>query len=188
MSHSQDPLTPEGDVNLIATDYQIGQDNIVVSMGPFGLDIHNRVFVISGLAIIAFVALTLLFQSQAEPLFSAIRGWLTANLDWFFISAGNVLVIVFFVTSSDSGSLVIDAISAGGKVNAPVPQRVFWCLFEGLVAIALILGGGLVALQAMAVSTGLPFAVVLLAATVAVVQGLWSEPRSKRQRAAPDAG
>ena len=75
-----------------------------------------------------------------------------------------VLVIVFFVTSSDSGSLVIDVISAGGKVDSPTPQRVFWCLFEGLVAVALILGGGLVALQAMAVSTGLPFTLVLLVA------------------------
>ncbi len=88
-----------------------------------------------------------------------------------------VLVVVFFVTSSDSGSLVIDVISAGGKINAPTPQRVFWCTFEGLVAIALILGGGLVALQAMAVSTGFPFAIVLLVATVAVVKGLASEPR-----------
>lgn len=90
---------------------------------------------------------------------------------------GIVLVIVFFVTSSDSGSLVIDTISAGGKVNAPVPQRVFWASFEGLVAVALLLGGGLVALQAMAVSTGLPFAVVLLGASFALVKGLMAEPR-----------
>lgn len=88
-----------------------------------------------------------------------------------------ILVVVFFVTSSDSGSLVIDTIAAGGKVNAPTPQRVFWCTFEGLVAIALILGGGLVALQAMAVSTGFPFTIVLLASCVAVVKGLMSEPR-----------
>ncbi|MDR7151768.1 BCCT family betaine/carnitine transporter [Hydrogenophaga palleronii] len=89
-----------------------------------------------------------------------------------------VLVVVFFVTSSDSGSLVIDVISAGGKIDAPTPQRVFWCVFEGLVAIALILGGGLVALQAMAVSTGFPFAVVLLVATVSVIKGLATEPRA----------
>ncbi|MCO5123505.1 MAG: BCCT family transporter [Rhizobacter sp.] len=89
-----------------------------------------------------------------------------------------VLVIVFFVTSSDSGSLVIDVISAGGKIDAPTPQRVFWCVFEGLVAIALILGGGLVALQAMAVSTGFPFTIVLLISTIAVVKGLMSEPRT----------
>ncbi len=92
---------------------------------------------------------------------------------------GIVLVIVFFVTSSDSGSLVIDTITAGGKVDAPVAQRVFWAIFEGLVAIALLLGGGLGALQAAAVSTGLPFAIVLLLGSFALVKGLLSEPRRR---------
>ncbi|KAF0866334.1 BCCT family transporter [Pseudomonas sp. LD120] len=91
---------------------------------------------------------------------------------------GIILVIVFFITSSDSGSLVIDTITAGGKVDAPVPQRVFWAIIEGVIAIALLLGGGLVALQAMAVSTGLPFALVLLLGCVSLVKGLLSEPRS----------
>jgi len=89
-----------------------------------------------------------------------------------------VLVIVFFVTSSDSGSLVIDTITAGGKVDAPVAQRIFWATFEGLVAIALLLGGGLGALQAASVSTGLPFAIVLLIGAYALVKGLLSEPRA----------
>jgi len=89
---------------------------------------------------------------------------------------GIVLVVVFFITSSDSGSLVIDTIAAGGKTNAPVIQRIFWASFEGAVAIALLLGGGLAALQAMAVSTGLPFTLVLLAACYAVVRGLMNEP------------
>ncbi|MCC5986849.1 MAG: BCCT family transporter [Pararhodobacter sp.] len=88
-----------------------------------------------------------------------------------------VLVMVFFVTSSDSGSLVIDTITAGGKINAPVSQRVFWVIFEGLVAAALLIGGGLLALQAAAVSTGLPFAIVLLLACYALIRGLMSEPR-----------
>jgi BCCT family betaine/carnitine transporter len=92
---------------------------------------------------------------------------------------GIVLVVVFFVTSSDSGSLVIDVIASGGKVDAPTPQRVFWCTLEGLVAIALILGGGLGALQAMAVSTGLPFTIVLLVSTVSLIKGLMSEPRGR---------
>ena len=90
---------------------------------------------------------------------------------------GIVLVIVFFITSSDSGSLVIDTITAGGKVDAPVSKRVFWCTFEGLVAIALLLGGGLGALQAMAVSTGFPFTIVLLLGCYAIVKGLMDEPR-----------
>jgi len=90
---------------------------------------------------------------------------------------GIVLVIVFFITSSDSGSLVIDTIAAGGKTNAPVIQRVFWASFEGMVAIALLLGGGLAALQAMSVSTGLPFTLVLLGACYSIVRGLMNEPR-----------
>lgn len=88
---------------------------------------------------------------------------------------GIILVIVFFVTSSDSGSLVIDTITAGGKTDGPMPQRVFWCVFEGLVAIALLLGGGLAALQAMAVTTGFPFAAVLLLMCVSLWMGLRSE-------------
>ncbi|MEQ6888745.1 BCCT family transporter [Halomonas sp. CS7] len=91
---------------------------------------------------------------------------------------GIVLVIVFFVTSSDSGSLVIDSITAGGKVDAPKPQRIFWALIEGALAIALLLGGGLGALQTAALTTGLPFTIVLLVGCYAIVKGLMSEPRS----------
>ena len=90
---------------------------------------------------------------------------------------GIILVVVFFVTSSDSGSLVIDTITAGGKVDAPVPQRVFWAVFEGAVAIALLLGGGLSSLQAMVISTGLPFTVVLLVMCWAIIRGLQAEKR-----------
>lgn len=90
---------------------------------------------------------------------------------------GVMLVIIFFVTSSDSGSLVIDTITAGGKVDAPVAQRVFWAIFEGLVAIALLLGGGLAALQAASISTGLPFAIVLVLMCVSIFMGLRTEKR-----------
>jgi betaine/carnitine transporter, BCCT family len=114
-------------------------------------------------------------------LFSMLANLPLAALTSF---VGIVLVIVFFVTSSDSGSLVIDTITAGGKIDAPVSQRMFWATFEGLVAIALLLGGGLGALQAASVSTGLPFAVVLLLACVALVKGLMSEPRT-REAASP---
>jgi BCCT family betaine/carnitine transporter len=88
---------------------------------------------------------------------------------------GISLVIVFFVTSSDSGSLVIDTITAGGKIDAPLPQRVFWCTFEGAVAIVLLLGGGLAALQSMVISTGLPFTLVLLVMCWAIYRGLRDE-------------
>ncbi|NDY96059.1 BCCT family transporter [Wenzhouxiangella limi] len=89
-----------------------------------------------------------------------------------------VLVLVFFVTSSDSGSLVIDSITSGGKIDAPVPQRVFWVMAEGLIAAVLLAVGGaaaLNALQAGSVSTGLPFAIVLLLMCVSLIKGLTHE-------------
>ena len=96
---------------------------------------------------------------------------------------GIILVLVFFVTSSDSGSLVIDTITAGGKTDAPVAQRVFWCTFEGIVAATLLLVGGaeaLTALQAMAVSTGFPFTIVLLGMCVCLYMGLRQAVKEKK--------
>ena len=95
-------------------------------------------------------------------------------------SVAMMLTIIFFVTSSDSGSLIIDTIAAGGKIDAPVPQRVFWCSLEGLVAIALLLGGGLKSLQAASLATGFPFAIVLLGMAVCVWIGLRDESRKSQ--------
>jgi betaine/carnitine transporter, BCCT family len=95
---------------------------------------------------------------------------------------GVVLVLVFFITSSDSGSLVIDSITAGGKVDAPIPQRIFWAAIEGAIAIALLWIGGTQAVQAMqaaAISTALPFTLILLAMCVSLVMGMRTE-RMKR--------
>ncbi len=89
-----------------------------------------------------------------------------------------ILVLVFFITSSDSGSLVIDSITAGGKVDAPVPQRVFWAFMEGAVAVALLWIGGseaVQALQAGAISTALPFTIILLAMCVSLLMGMKTE-------------
>lgn len=86
-----------------------------------------------------------------------------------------VLVTVFFVTSSDSGSLVVDHLTSGGKLNSPTPQRVFWAVMEGVIASVLLVGGGLATLQAASVSTGLLFAVVLLVAVYALYVGLSQE-------------
>ncbi len=88
------------------------------------------------------------------------------------------LVLVFFITSSDSGSLVLDSITAGGKTDAPTSQRVFWVVIEGLIAGVLLAVGGdaaLSALQAGSVSTGLPFVIVLLVMCVSLAIGLRHE-------------
>ena len=86
-----------------------------------------------------------------------------------------ILVTVFFVTSSDSGSLVVDHLTSGGKLHSPTPQRVFWAVMEGLIAAVLLVGGGLATLQAASVSTGLLFAVVLLVGVYALYVGLSQE-------------
>ncbi|MBI9062636.1 MAG: BCCT family transporter [Marinilabiliaceae bacterium] len=73
-----------------------------------------------------------------------------------------VLVISFFITSSDSGSMVVDTLTSGGRHDAPIGQKVFWASMEGVVAAILIVGGGLTALQTASILTGLPFAILLL--------------------------
>ncbi len=73
-----------------------------------------------------------------------------------------ILVVTFFVTSSDSGSLVIDMLASGGEDDAPVWQRIFWAVSEGLVAAALLLAGGLGALQTASIASALPFTVIML--------------------------
>ncbi len=87
-----------------------------------------------------------------------------------------VLLIIFFVTSSDSGSLIVDTITAGGKFDAPVAQRVFWCSAEGLVAIALLLGGGLQSMQAAAVTSGFPLAFIIVGMGICTWTVLRKEP------------
>jgi len=109
-------------------------------------------------------------ENLAQSLFVFLKdlpvasGW-TNFPSWLLFGSGllaTLVIVTFFVTSSDSGSLVIDMITAGGETNPPVLQRIFWALTEGVVATALLLGGGLTALQTAAIATGLPFALVLL--------------------------
>ena len=90
-------------------------------------------------------------------------------------SLATLLVVTFFVTSSDSGSLVIDHLTSGGKHDVPRTQRIFWAITEGGVAAVLLWGGGLGALQTAAITTGLPFAFILLLMCYTVYLGLSNE-------------
>ena len=93
-----------------------------------------------------------------------------------FVSTGALfLIAIFFVTSADSGSLVVDTITAGGKMDSPAMQRVFWCALVGLVATVLLLGGGINSLQALVISVGLPFCIVLLFMCASLYKGLREE-------------
>lgn len=139
MTDKKDPMIPNGAVNPIDTDYQVGQDNIIVNVGPFGLDIHNRVFAISGLLVVAFVVLTLAFQNQVEPLFSGMRSWLTSNLDGFFLAAGNVFVLVCFVVAFSP----LGRVRLGGTEATPDYSYLGWfsMLFAAGMGIGLMFFG-----------------------------------------------
>ncbi|MEZ2691302.1 choline transporter [Psychrobacter sp. Sarcosine-02u-2] len=83
-----------------------------------------------------------------------------------------VMIVLWFVTSSDSASFVIDMLTAGGDTNPPKIQRLFWALMQGLIAAILLAAGGLDALQAAAIVAGLPFALVIFVMMYALLRGM----------------
>jgi choline/glycine/proline betaine transport protein len=91
-------------------------------------------------------------------------------------TVATVVVVTFFVTSSDSGSLVIDMLTAGGELDPPRVQRVFWAVLEGVVAAILLVAGGLKALQTASIATGLLFSVLMLLMCVSLLKAFRDEP------------
>ena len=96
-----------------------------------------------------------------------------------------LLVITFFVTSSDSGSLVIDMITSGGNENPPVWQRIFWAVSEGVVAAVLLLAGGLAGLQTAAIAGALPFSFVMILVCYGLLRGLQMEGLKRHAHGVP---
>ncbi|TCM53084.1 choline/glycine/proline betaine transport protein [Rhizobium sp. PP-F2F-G48] len=95
------------------------------------------------------------------------------------------LVAIFFVTSADSGSLVIDTIAAGGETNTGTAQRIFWCALEGFVAIVLLLTGGLTALQSATIASALPFVFVMMALLFGLFKGMRADMAQQSALAGP---
>ena len=93
---------------------------------------------------------------------------------------GLFLVIIFFVTSMDSGSLVVDTMAAGGKIKTPLFQRIFWCVALGMIGIALLLGGGLSSVQAVSLASAFPFTMIIILMTISLLLGLIREHRLLR--------
>ncbi|WP_084349552.1 BCCT family transporter [Moraxella oblonga] len=83
-----------------------------------------------------------------------------------------LMIVLWFVTSADSASLVVDMLTAGGNTNAPKIQRLFWVTSQGAIAAILLAAGGLSALQAAAIVAGLPFALVIFLMMYCLVRGL----------------
>ncbi|MDG5776485.1 BCCT family transporter [Haloarculaceae archaeon H-GB1-1] len=105
------------------------------------------------------IAATLANEGQTMAMFTLLS---ELPLTVVLSVIATLLVMTFFVTSSDSGSLVIDHLTSGGKHDVPKTQRIFWAVAEGTVAAVLLLGGGLGALQTATITTGLPFAILLV--------------------------
>jgi len=112
---------------------------------------------------------TLVDQVQTDNAIALFM--LYENLPWSVITSflSIVLIVTFFVTSSDSGSLVIDSLASKPNLPTPVWQRVFWATIEGVIAAVLLVAGGLAALQAASITSALPFAIIMLIAAV----GMW---------------
>lgn len=111
----------------------------------------------------------LIDEVQADHAVALFRMYDRLPFSMLISMATVLLIITFFVTSSDSGSLVVDSLASGGVMNTPVWQRVFWASMEGIVASVLLLAGGLSALQTASVASALPFAVIMLIAAF----GMW---------------
>jgi choline/glycine/proline betaine transport protein len=99
---------------------------------------------------------------------------------------GLLVIIIYFVTSSDSASFVIDMLASGGDEDPPVGTRVFWAVSEGLVGAALLVAGGLQAMRTFQITTGLPLLVLTIATCVAIVAALREEARPPGPATAPE--
>jgi choline/glycine/proline betaine transport protein len=122
-------------------------------------------------------------QDPAVALFS-----LLGQLPWTTVTTALAiaLVAIYFVTSSDSASLVIDLLTSGGNTDPPKLQRVFWAALEGAVAAVLLVAGagGLEALQTAAITTALPFSVIMVLACVGLIRALYVDERGGSLRRA----
>jgi len=102
------------------------------------------------------------------------------------MTLATLVIVLFFVSSSDSGSLVDDMVTSGGDPDPPRVQRVFWAVSEGAVAITLLLAGGLTAIRSAAISLGLPMSIVLALAVAAMIKVILVESRRARRASKRD--
>ena len=121
---------------------------------------------------------------QGVPISVAVSSNLSTSLfktlkylPWDQVTAtlSTLIIVTFFVTSSDSGSLVIDILTAGGDQDPPKNQRIFWAITEGVIASVLLLAGGLKALQTAAIASGFPFALLMIGMCFALFKELRNE-------------
>jgi choline/glycine/proline betaine transport protein len=108
-------------------------------------------------------------QDQSLALFQFLEHFPFAGV---FSLLAVIMVVVFFVTSADSGAMVVNMLASHGRDDTPVWQRIFWCGLIGTVSIALLLAGGLASLQTAVIASALPFSAILLVAIYGLVSAL----------------
>lgn len=167
----------------------------------FGALIGPTLFTLLWMTVFGNSAIQLILVENVQALASAVQEdasvALFQFLDHFPLSAvlsglAIIMVMVFFVTSADSGAMVLNMLSSNGRDDTPVLRRIFWMAMIGLSAMVLLLAGGLSALQTAAIASALPFSLAILAAIWGFVRAL-SVDDAKRQSsfatiAAPTGG
>ncbi|MFZ9035794.1 MAG: BCCT family transporter [Francisellaceae bacterium] len=126
-------------------------------------------------------AISIVFAGHGQSLLAAIKDNIPSALfvflehfPWSALTSvvALILVVTFFVTSSDSGSLVVDLLATGGARHSIVWQRIFWSLLEGGLAISLLYSGGLLALQTAAIASAFPFLIILFMICISLIKAL----------------
>ena len=155
----------------------------------FGVMFGPALFTFLWMTVFGNSALRIGLADAAAPVLQVVRDGnmelaLFAFLETLPLSSitsvvGILLVTTFFVTSSDSGSLVKSTLASGGSLNPPAWQRFFWAITEGVVASALLLAGGLAALQAATIAAALPFTIVIFLAFIGLIKA-FSEETARR--------
>lgn len=160
----------------------------------FGLQLHNPVFFLAATMVLLLAGLILAAPDRSCAMLGSMRTHTVQSFDWLLaaltlsevtsvIAIG--LLVIFIITSADSGALVVDTITCGGHAESPVAQRVFWACMSGVTASALLYGGGtstLESLQAGTIAAALPFTIVLPICCWSLFLGMRNEMRTQQEQ------